>query len=63
MTTVYEISGFARRTAIASFAQFDDAIAYVTSLKPVCLELDADHPGCADAYLPDTRLIAVETPA
>lgn len=63
MTTVYEISGLARRTAIASFAQFDEAIAYVNSLKPVCLELDADHPGCADAYLGGGRLIAVETAA
>jgi hypothetical protein len=59
-TTVYEVTGVARRTAIGVFPTFDAALAYVETLNPVLLEPDADHPGCADAFLPDTRILAIE---
>lgn len=60
MFTVYEASGVSRRSFVEAFETFEAACDYVRSLNPICFEVDADHPGCADAYLPGHRVYVIE---
>ena len=60
MFAVYDTTNVTRRNLRASFATFGEACDYVEALHPVCFEIDADHPGCADAYLPGGLLYIVE---
>ena len=60
MFAVYESTGVMHRSLRASFSTFGEACDYVEALHPVCFEIDADHPGCADAYLPGGLLYIVE---
>ena len=56
---VYERGLFSRRE-LASFTDFDAAEAFVQALNPVCYEVDADYPGCADAFLASGVLVHIE---
>ena len=60
MFAVYESTGVLRRSFRASFSTFGEACDYVEALHPICFEVDADHPGCADAYLPGGLIYIVE---
>jgi hypothetical protein len=60
---VYEASGVAHRTLRGTFATFEAACDYVQALHPICFEIDADHPGCADAFLPGGVIYAIEVRA
>ena len=60
MFAVYESTGVLRRSFRASFSTFGEACDYVEALHPICFEVDADHPGCADAYLPGGMIYIVE---
>jgi hypothetical protein len=66
MFKVKEMGGIGAMTIIATFQTFDEAERYVLEREIVCYERDADNPGCADAFLRDGRLWAIEadrTPA
>ena len=66
MFKVKEMGGIGATTIIATFQTFDEAERYVLEREIVCYERDADNPGCADAFLRDGRLWAIEadrTPA
>jgi hypothetical protein len=58
--TVYEASGVARRSVVGAFETFEAACDFVRALNPICFEIDADHPGCADAFLPGGLIYMVE---
>ena len=60
MFAVYESTGVMHRSFRASFATFGEACGYVEALHPICFELDADHPGCADAYMPGGMIFVIE---
>ena len=57
---VYEASGVSRRSLRGTFETFEAACDYVQALNPICFEVDADHPGCADAFLPGGVIYAIE---
>ena len=59
MFKVYESNGVSRHLR-CSFNSFVEAENYVTIQKPVCFELDKDYKGCADAYMKDGRILAIE---
>ena len=63
MFTVYEASGVARRTPRGTFETFEAACDYVKALHPIHFEVDVDHPGCADAFLPGGVIYAIEVVA
>ena len=63
MFTVYEASGVARRDVVGAFETFEAACDFVQALNPICFEMDADHPGCADAFLPGGVVYAIEVAA
>lgn len=50
----------AGRTVIAKFDTFAEAKGHVEALGAVYMEDDADYPNCADAYLNDGRVIAIQ---
>lgn len=60
MINVYESSGVCRRSLRGAFDTFAAACDYVQALKPICFEVDEDHPGCADAYLPGGLIYVIE---
>ena len=60
---VYEASGVAHRTLRGMFETFEAACDYVQALNPICFEMDEDHPGCADAFLPGGVIYAIEARA
>jgi hypothetical protein len=60
MFNVYESTGVCRRSLRGAFDTFGAACEYVQALNPVCFEVDADHPGCADAYLPGGLIYTIE---
>ena len=60
MFNVYEATGVCRRSLRGAFDTFTAACDYVQALNPVCFEEDADHPGCADAYLPSGLVYVIE---
>ena len=60
---VYEASGVAHRSIRGMFETFEAACDFVQALNPVCFEIDADHPGCADAFLPGGVIYAIEVRA
>lgn len=49
-----------RLAVIASKPSFNEAIAYVEKLGAIMIEVDADYQGCADAFLKDGRIIAIQ---
>ena len=60
MFAVYDTTNATRRSFRAAFATFDEACGYVEALHPICFERDADHPGCADAYMPGGMIYVIE---
>lgn len=60
MFDLKESTGIARKLLVASFPSFGEAEAYLLAMNPVCVEIDADYQGCADAYLSDGRLMVIE---
>jgi hypothetical protein len=60
MFKVKEMGNIGRATVIASFTTFEEAERYVLEREIVCYERDGDNPGCADAFLRDGRLWAIE---
>ncbi len=63
MFAVYEVFRVTDRVLRGTFETFEQACDYVQALKPICFEVDADNPGCADAYLPGGKVYAVEVMA
>jgi hypothetical protein len=59
MFNVYECSG-PWRTIAATFATFTAAVEYVQSQGVAHYELDRDNMDCADAFMNDGRLLAIE---
>lgn len=49
-----------RRAVIATEATFEGAKARVESYGVAFMDDDADYPNCADAYLADGRVIAIQ---
>jgi hypothetical protein len=60
---VYEASGVSHRSVRGMFDTFEAACDFVQALNPICFEIDADHPGCADACLPGGVIYAIEVRA
>ncbi len=60
MYMVYETSGVFHRSVRGAFETFEAACDYVQALRPICFEVDEDHPGCADAFLPGGLVYAIE---
>ena len=60
MFAVYEASGVSRRSLRGQFDTFEAACDFVQALNPICFEVDDDHPGCADAFLPGGVVYAIE---
>ncbi len=60
---VYEASGVARRTPRGTVETFEAACDFVQALHPSWFEVDVDHPGCADAFLPGGVIYAIEARA
>lgn len=61
MIEITEITGDNnRRRVIATAETFDDAKAKVIAMGVVHMEDDADYPNCADAYLADGRVLAIQ---
>lgn len=60
MFAVYEASGVSRRSLRGQFETFEAACDFVRALRPICFEVDEDHPGCADAFLPGGVVYAIE---
>jgi hypothetical protein len=60
MFKVKEMGGIGATTIIATFQTFDEVERYVLEREIACYERDADNPGCADAFLHDGRLWAIE---
>jgi hypothetical protein len=60
MFAVYEASGVSRRSLRGQFETFEAACDFVQALNPICFEVDDDHPGCADAFLPGGVVYAIE---
>jgi hypothetical protein len=58
-TEVREVSGFAFKT-LATLDTFEAAKDYVNGLDPLLVEDDKDYPGCADAFLKDGRVVAIQ---
>lgn len=48
------------RTVLGTYASFADAKAYVEALGVVFMEDDASYSNCADAFLKDGRIIAIQ---
>lgn len=59
MINIYE-SNMSRRTVIATAATFAEAKVKVEAMGVAFMEDDADHADCADAYLNDGRIIAIQ---
>ena len=49
-----------RRTVISTAANFTAAKAQVEAMGVAFMDDDADHADCADAYLNDGRIIAIQ---
>ena len=60
MFEIIESTGIARRTVIDTAPTFEEAKAKVEAMGVAFMEDDADYPGCADAFLNDSRLIAIQ---
>lgn len=46
---------------LAKAETLDEALAYVAdNLNPILVEIDEDHPTCADGILADSRVITIE---
>lgn len=60
MYHVAEAFGLTRRSVRAAFDTFEQACAYVEALKPICFEIDEEHPGCADAFMPGGMIYVIE---
>ena len=60
MFTVYEASGVSRRSLRGQFETFQAACDFVQARHPICFEVDAEHPGCADAFLPGGVIFVIE---
>jgi hypothetical protein len=59
MFQVREFTGNTFRT-LTERASFAAAKAYVETLGVSFMEDDADHEGCADAFLTDGRIVAIQ---
>jgi hypothetical protein len=60
---VYEASGVSHRSLRGMFDTFEAACDFVQALHPIHFEVDDDHPGCADAFLPGGVIYAIEVRA
>lgn len=56
---IYEFCGSTRHE-LARVDDFDAALARIEAMGSVLVEADSDYPGCADAFLRDGRVVAVE---
>ena len=59
MFTIIETTNV-RRTDIAKAASFAEAKAIVEAMGVVFMEDDSDHPNCADAFMNDGRILAIQ---
>lgn len=59
MYEIIEVNMNARRTVIATAASFEDAKKLIAD-KAAFMEDDADFPDCADAFLKDGRVVAIQ---
>ena len=60
MFEVFERDSRLKKNVLANRASFEAAKDFVSSLGVVMLEDDKDYPGCADAFLNDGRVVAVQ---
>lgn len=61
MFVIYESTPHGRDKVINRLASFDQAF-YALKARPDCLfiEKDADHPGCADAFMSGGMIYGIE---
>jgi hypothetical protein len=45
---------------LETVATFEEALLKVEAMGAICLEEDADHEGCADAFLRDGRIMMIQ---
>ncbi|MGI4877617.1 MAG: hypothetical protein ACRYG4_09045 [Janthinobacterium lividum] len=61
MHVLMEVFGTGRPKVLETFATFDLASAALIARPDLVFsEPDPDHPGCADAFLSDGRLLVIE---
>ncbi len=60
MFEIIETSMNNRRATIATVDTFEVAKAHVEAMGVSFMEDDTDHPNCADAFLTDGRIIAIQ---
>lgn len=60
MHELIETNMHGRRTVIATAPSFADAKAKAESMGVAFMEDDSDYPECADAYLADGRVVAIQ---
>jgi hypothetical protein len=60
MHEIFETSITGRRDVIATAPDFAAAKARVEAMGVAFMEDDSDYPGCADAFLNDGRVVAIQ---
>lgn len=60
MIEIFETNSLGRRSQIATAPTFAEAKAKVEAMGVAFMEDDADHTDCADAYLNDGRIVAIQ---
>jgi len=60
MFEVFERSITGRKVVLATKDNFNQALSYVEDLGAIYTELDSEYEGCADAYLNNGQVIAVQ---
>lgn len=60
MFEVTEITNTGRRSVLATAPSFTAAKNAVEEMGVLFMEDDADHPGCADAFLTGGRVVAIQ---
>jgi len=63
MFEVYTSTAF-YRDVIATFTTESEAVAYLETIGAICIEADADHPGCYDSFDPRlSRVLSIQPAA
>ena len=60
MIEIYETNSLGHRTQLATAPDFITAKALVEEMGVAFMEDDEDHTDCADAYLNDGRIVAIQ---
>ncbi len=60
MIEIFETNSLGRRTQVATAPDFIAAKALVEAMGVAFMEDDEDHTDCADAYLNDGRIVAIQ---